>query len=161
MPFIYKPLAALALSGTLIVIGCQSGERGADSEAPGQPLSLTDSAWKLQTLEGSTFDLAGADRPPFIIFDAEAGQITGYSGCNNFFGGYEVEGSSLHFGPIGSTRRACSEPIMRFECRFLRGLERIDRFTIEADSLTLISDNTEVARFLSVPRDELDPGRMN
>ena len=35
------------------------------------------------------------------------GRITGYGGCNRFFGGYNISGDQIRIGPLGSTRKGC------------------------------------------------------
>lgn len=36
-------------------------------------------------------------------------QASGFSGCNQFMGGFTVEGDQLSFGPLASTRKMCIE----------------------------------------------------
>ncbi len=59
----------------------------------------------------------------------------GFAGCNNFRGTYTLEGDSLRFGPIITTRRACG--IMSLEQSYLRALEAAHGFRFQTDSLEL------------------------
>lgn len=72
----------------------------------------------------------------------EAGKVSGFAGCNNFFGSYEKNGSSLKFSALSSTRKACEKPIMDVEYQFLQKLGSTKRFVISQDAkrLSLIGD---------------------
>lgn len=43
----------------------------------------------------------------------EHGQVSGESGCNSFGGPYEVHGSNIELGPLRSTLRACTDPVLQ------------------------------------------------
>ena len=64
-----------------------------------------------------------------------AGQVTGYAGCNNYFGSYQVEGDQLRFSEIGSTEMLCSEPegVMQRERDYLGALELAESYQITDD----------------------------
>jgi hypothetical protein len=52
----------------------------------------------------------------YIEFDKKQSRVSGDSGCNRFFGGFEINGTSLKFSPLASTKRAC---LTRVSVRFL------------------------------------------
>jgi heat shock protein HslJ len=37
----------------------------------------------------------------------DSGMVSGNTGCNGFLGSYTTEGTSISFGPLATTRRAC------------------------------------------------------
>ncbi len=94
--------------------------------------------WKLQTLEGkdfSNFQTNGKDIG-FTFNDGE-NKITGFAGCNNFFGAYEVKlGNQIRFTAVGSTRMACPD-IMFNESELLNVFFTADNYTINGDILSL------------------------
>ena len=45
---------------------------------------------------------------PTINF-SEEGKFSGNGACNNFFGSYTLNGRTIKFGEIGSTRMMCAE----------------------------------------------------
>lgn len=49
--------------------------------------------------------------------------IVGHSGCNRFFGDYEIAEGVLEIGRLGTTRMACPEPVNSFEISFLEALQ--------------------------------------
>lgn len=73
--------------------------------------------------------------------------MTGFAGCNNFFGVYESDGVSLKFGPVGSTRMFCPDLQLSLETEFLKALEKTGGWQLQ-DKTLLLLDGTEVlARF--------------
>jgi heat shock protein HslJ len=71
------------------------------------------------------------------VFSA-GGKLGGTAGCNQYFGDYTAEGSSLSIGGIGSTLRACLDPgVMEQEGRYLSLLGSAARFHINGDHLEL------------------------
>ena len=37
------------------------------------------------------------------------GSLTGFDGCNDYFGDYQIDGDSIAIGPLGTTRKACPD----------------------------------------------------
>lgn len=85
------------------------------------------------------YDLAGSEwgfqdgSEPFVQFRAK-GELSGSGGCNNFFGTYDLDGTSLTIGPLASTKKMCAGA-MDTEREFLSALQQARR--IEATHLTL------------------------
>jgi heat shock protein HslJ len=99
------------------------------------------------TLSGTTWMMASAGkRPPSISFEAD-GKVAGSGGCNRFFGGYEQDGESLSFSPLGATRMACPPGIMKIEQDFFDMLGAVRKARVEASTLVLIdAAGKELAR---------------
>jgi len=49
--------------------------------------------------------------------------LVGHSGCNRFFGDYEISAGVLSIGLLGTTRMACPEPVNSFEISFMEALQ--------------------------------------
>lgn len=81
------------------------------------------------------------------------GKISGSGGCNRFMGGYEVEGDRLTIGQLASTFKACEQPIMNQESKFLQALQGAQRYEInDRDELTIYyktEQGSGVLRFTS------------
>jgi heat shock protein HslJ len=58
------------------------------------------------------------------------GRAYGNAGCNHWFAPYTLKGDRLSFGKIGSTRKLCSPAVMEQETRFLRALEKVERWDV-------------------------------
>jgi heat shock protein HslJ len=79
--------------------------------------------WYLTEVGGSPVSPMADDKQPHILLDPAEKQATGFAGCNNFFGSYELDGSSLTFGPMGATRMACPDLETGLETSVLEALE--------------------------------------
>lgn len=61
------------------------------------------------------------------------GRAYGNAGCNHWFAPYTLQGEALHFGPVGSTRKLCAPALMEQEGRFLKALERVQRWDTSSE----------------------------
>ena len=95
---------------------------------------------KLSSLAGSEWGpIDGSDL--FVQFKTK-GEMSGFAGCNNFFGQYEQNGERLIVGPLAATRKACLDrPIMDKERAFMNALQ--DTHHIEATYKTLVLKNAD------------------
>ena len=103
----------------------------------------------VQKLEGTTWSvvnynngreavvgvLTGTD----ITLNFDKDELNGNAGCNNYFGGYEIEGNEIKVAPLGSTMRMCDTPdgVMEQEQQYLAALQTATTFRIEGDQLWL------------------------
>lgn len=118
----------------------------------GEPLSthqLTGVEWRVSKLSGHTVALSVDRQQPFIIFDAAKTQASGYAGCNRFFGGYELNGEALKFGPIGATKRACPDLEEGVETEFFKVLDVTRGWRIVDGTLELLNGDLVLARLHS------------
>lgn len=102
--------------------------------------------------------LAGSQWSPesgnaFIKFDGE-GRISGSGGCNNFSGTYAAEDSTLSFGPIMSTKKACMGEAMQNEQAFFGALG--DTASYAATHLSLILKDANGDTVITLKRDDWD-----
>jgi putative lipoprotein len=96
--------------------------------------SLIGRAWRAERI-GAT---AAMDRAPATLsFDAE-GRVSGSGGCNRLSTSVQIDGSSLTFGAIATTRRMCDPAVMNQEAKFLLALERTRQFRVEGSRLVLL-----------------------
>lgn len=94
------------------------------------------------TLEGTEWVLretvgAAVEGIQFTLRFADAGRVSGNGGCNHFSGTYKVDGDSLTFSPLVTTRRTCPDPRMRQEERLLKALMSVQRFAVTQLELVL------------------------
>jgi putative lipoprotein len=94
---------------------------------------LVANSWRPERLNGSPVDAESGMR---LTFDA-AGQVEGNTGCNRFFGAYELDGTAIRFGPLGTTRRACREPAQSFETAYLAALQSVTQIAGTDERLAL------------------------
>ena len=142
---------AVALVAALAVIACArttSDDAAPSGEDAGASGSLTGVEWQLVAL-GSDSVISGASGIPTIRFTAaDSMRVGGNTGCNSMGGTYETSGSTLRFGPLITTKRACADSAANAqEVQFVGALQRVDGFRIEGDRLVLLAGSEPVARF--------------
>ncbi len=59
---------------------------------------------------------------PVVTFGPD-GILSGTAGCNQFSGGFGIEGANITIGPLMSTMMACEDPLMEQETAVMRALE--------------------------------------
>ena len=131
----------LLLSAALVLAACASA---------GDDASLEGTLWELesyQNVDGETVDVI-PDSGARIEF--ENGEASGTSGCNNFFGPYEVDGNSISIGPLGATLMACPGPLGEQEFGFMAALGSAATYEISGETLTLSNGAGEVVATFKV-----------
>lgn len=83
-----------------------------------------------------------------IVF-TEDNRIYGTSGCNKYFGTYQVDGNRISFGPIAITRMRCEDDSMAQEQAFLEAIQNTETYQIDLTSLTLSAQDTRPVLFES------------
>jgi putative lipoprotein len=97
--------------------------------------TLVGTSWKLQDLQGERV-LGGVEA---TLSFPEVGMAAGNATCNRFIGTVRIEGESMKFGSIGSTKMACADSVMSQESKYLAALQNVERFTIqEPDHILLL-----------------------
>lgn len=84
-------------------------------ETDQQPATIINSTWTVTEIGGRP---AMEGRAPTIEFRVP-GQIAGSGGCNRFGGVCRFDEDLISIGRLRATRRACEEPVMEQEGRFL------------------------------------------
>ncbi len=108
--------------------------------------SLEGQTWLLLEVKGTKVEVPSGERRPFVHFNKAETRATGYSGCNEFFGSYELKGEALSLGPLGMTRRFCGGVAGSVELAFLQALGETRAWRIEKGMLLLLNDSTVLAR---------------
>lgn len=76
-----------------------------------------------------------------IEFDDKTKKINGFSGCNHFFGSYELKNHALKIKNIGATRMMCQGDTNTIEKQFYQALNKINNIKNNKDSIALLSTN--------------------
>jgi copper homeostasis protein (lipoprotein) len=122
-----------------------SGTAGAPAAStPDSSAALQDTEWTLVAVGGQPVAGDTSRRPGFRL-SADGRKVQGQAGCNRMGGTYELQGQSLKFGPLITTKMAC--PAMQTEQAFLKALDATTRYEIVGSNLTLFgADGAPVAR---------------
>ncbi|PSB18579.1 hypothetical protein C7B65_14890 [Phormidesmis priestleyi ULC007] len=65
-----------------------------------------------------------------LTADFAGDRVTGTGGCNRFNGGFQTRGNQLKIGPLATTFKACEEPLMTQESRYLKALQGAQRYEV-------------------------------
>lgn len=125
-----------------------TGEAEADTGA-----DLAGTGWVLSALNGA-MPIAGTAAT--LEFGTD-GTLSGTDGCNNFNTTFTQDGNNLTINPAGaSTMMACPEEVMAQADAFMSALIGTDSFTMDADSLSLLSGGEVTLTFAAQSSDLID-----
>ncbi len=92
-----------------------------------------DSEWLVQGVEWQLveFDEHSLNtKAPTLSFLAD-GQLTGFNGCNRYFGQYNLGGELAQIRLMGSTKMACPETASQLERNFSEAMQRVYQVSID------------------------------
>lgn len=138
------------LSVLIVAIALVCAWEGSGRGEPLYSSNLTGVEWRVSELSGHMVAQSIDRQQPFIIFDAAKKQATVYAGCNHFFGGYELNGEALKFGPIGATKRACPDLEEGVETKLFKVLNATRRWRIVDETLELLNGDQVLARLQKI-----------
>ena len=103
--------------------------------------------WRPSTI---TTESLAPETPIYVAF-SDDGKVTGFGGCNRFFGGYTVSGNSIKIGPLASTRKGCPDTLG--ECGFdageIKALQEAETFQQTDEALVLFGpDGAKLAELV-------------
>ncbi len=79
--------------------------------------------------------------PLSISFNETKQSISGFSGCNRFFGSYKIKGNTISLSQIGMTKMMCKVSVNQIEQRFINALNSVNKFQITDTGLALHNDS--------------------
>ena len=119
------------------------------SEDTSSTAELGNTYWKLTELEGNPVVMAENQREMKLTLRGE-NKVTGFGGCNSFFGSYENDEETLSFSQLAATRMFCAETMDK-ESQFMTSLSAVKTYKITGQTLQLFdADGKLLARFEAV-----------
>lgn len=103
--------------------------------APQESIPLEGREWQLVEMPDTDLTIP-KDKPPTLYFDHKEKRITGFAGCNRFFGAYQRTGDALTIGPLASTRMSCGD-LDLLEQAFLNKLAKVQHWQVMGHQLSL------------------------
>ena len=100
---------------------------------------LTETYWKIATLNGAAVQAAENSREPNIVFRGD-GRFAATAGCNRMTGGYAAKGRSIRIGPAASTMMACPPPLAERERALIQALTAARSWAIAGPALVLYDE---------------------
>ena len=109
--------------------------------------ALEGTAWTVTSFNNGQEAVVSLLAETEISLDFEKADVSGSAGCNNYFGGYTVEGSNITITQLGSTMRFCEAPegVMQQEAQYLAALQSASTFRIEGNELWLRTAEDAIA----------------
>ena len=124
----------------LLVAGLAWVRSLGQAPTPAGGLPVTGISWRPVAIGD---EMILADSGMHVLFEMD-GNLSGHAGCNRFFGSLQQSESGVEVGPVGSTRMACPEPIMRREDAFLGAIQKTKRFRQREGRLELLDADGKV-----------------
>ena len=125
---------------SLITIGCSSKKETTNP--------LIHDIWMLESINGNAYARAtGQELHPTIEIYLSEERFGGNTGCNNMNGNVKVEGSTILFSDIVTTKMFCPDVD---EIDFLSALSKMNNFKIDKMKLFLYEDDKELLVFQKV-----------
>lgn len=72
------------------------------------------------------------------------GEANGLAGCNSYFGSYEIDETSLSFGPLATTMMLCEAPAHEVEEAYLALLAGVAGWSLDETTLQLTDESGQV-----------------
>ncbi|REG89529.1 META domain-containing protein [Winogradskyella sediminis] len=114
----------------LTVSSCDSFKKGIENSATMQDtLSRTYYITQMGNTDVSLNKLV-------ISFDETTNKVTGFAGCNSFFGSYSLENNSITFSNIATSKKMCQKDITTVERQFLKTLNSTNSISIDHTTIS-------------------------
>lgn len=124
-------IAMSACGVAAVLAGCSGG-------ASVDPAALEAQSWQLSETSITDGDLVAANIT--IAFDGT--NAAGFSGVNSYSGPYEAkDDGSITMGPFASTLMAGPDDLMQAESAFMGALEGVTAYEVDAEQLTLTTED--------------------
>lgn len=119
-----------------------------------KPSQLENTYWVLETLDGNNAKDLFEGPVPSLEFNFKDSLISGNSGCNRFFGKFDLNKNKFSAPNIAGTRMACF--FQNAESEFLTALSGNNmQLDIMKDTvLSFKKDNVEVLRFIKGAKED-------
>ena len=149
-----KKAAGYGMAMLLFILLACFNESRADQAIP-VIAGIEDTKWQLVELSNEPVSPLVGEKRPHLLLDSTQKKVTGFAGCNNFFGGYELDETALTFGPVGSTRMACPDLQLSLETEFLNALAQTNKWEIKNEMLFLLDEKYVLAQFTKEDNSEI------
>lgn len=121
----------------------------------GFTVSELQDSWVLSKIDGKDIAITEPRNPPGMQIDTNL-KVTGFSGCNRFFGQVELtDKSKFRITAMGTTKMACIQnELATIESTMTKSLQKWNSIALENNILTLTSEQhilTFTPGELSVP----------
>ncbi len=152
------PMEGESLVPTLVPVRFISAdpETNCESRREDEAQLLEGVRWQLVSIRGIDAKPGLNDQTPFLMLDSAEKRASGTTGCNVFGGGYSLEGKSISFSQMISTRMFC-DGVMDQEAALLKTLEETVAWDISGGRLELLSESGAVLAVFEISSELSSP----
>lgn len=159
------PFTLMLLSSLWLAAPATAAEpiRRGPAATASQPASpaIEGPIWRVTDVRGLDAGLLPTG-PKSVNARFSGGRISGFSGCNQYFGSYALKDGRLVIGAVGGSMMACDEASMKVEQAFTRALAASFRPVLADGRLSLMSEAGDaVLSFVAEPTPTLEGLRSN
>jgi len=135
-----KNFSALTAVALLLVslASCtsQQNQPAVTSETSPLPGQIAATSWVAERIFGQIADAAEST----LIFTNDD-TVSGSTGCNNYRGGVDMDGTAIQFGLLAATRKMCAPAISGQEIVFMEALGTARNWRRLGSTLELVDEN--------------------
>jgi heat shock protein HslJ len=125
----------LVLLTGMVVVGCSAGSSAIQSRRSTDPQSVLNKTWQWESTITSAEKIGVPDPERYTIMLTDDGKLQARFDCNRGGGEFKISPGKLSFGPLMSTRMACSPDSL--DGAFMRDLQRVVSFFVDNGTLYL------------------------
>jgi heat shock protein HslJ len=146
--------ARISLADERVFAGCCRLVASVAEDVKTMPV-IEGPTWRLTALKGvDAKALHSGDEPVTARF--QDGRVSGFSGCNRFFGGYTLEGERIVIGQMAGSMMMCPEAAMALEHAVTGSLAGTFHYVVAGKTLTLRNETEPVLTFEAQPPPSLE-----
>lgn len=137
-----KKITLISIGFSAILLSCSATKQAATPATP-----LYETKWSLKKIH-SNGAIEEVQTKAFIKFDEAKKSAGGNGSCNSFGSSATINNNDMSLKGIFSTKMYC-EGVQKTEDSFFKQLEKVTRFEIKGNSLSLFQGNTLLLEFAS------------
>lgn len=130
----------------ILLAACRPSHKIGDLVGVPKERPLEKTYWVLTELDDKPIATINESKKLNLLLDPETKTAKGFAGCNQFTGGYTLEGKKLSLKNLAATKMFCEET-MEIEIRFLQAISETDSYKIEENVLFLNQGDQHRAKF--------------
>lgn len=125
----------MLILSAIMLAGCATGAFSGPATGTIDPGAALDRTWQWESTQTAGEKISPENPERYTLRLTGEDRLQARFDCNSGGGSYQISAGKLSFGPMFSTRMACGTDSL--DMQFMRDLERVDSFYVEAGQLYL------------------------
>ena len=138
------------LLSVFFISSCSVFQHSGNSQTKKAVKAIAGTSWTLDLL--ADFKKEATAKPVTLTFDKDS-RMYGSGGCNSYSGQYSIDGKSIKFGQVISTKMACMQG-MKTEDKLFEVFRNTNEYLVTHESLLLKKDGKVLASFSRFKKDK-------